>query len=146
MVNDIVRKHESDKNIISILQSIQEKYGYIPEKQTAKVAYRLNLPLVKFWGIATFYSQFRLQKQGKYVIRVCDGTACHVNRSEELLEFLKENLEIDVNQTTKDNIFTLETVNCIGACARAPAIMINETVYGNLDIPKLKKLLENFRK
>lgn len=145
MVNDIVKKHQSNKNIISILQSIQEKYGYIPEKQTGQVAKRLDLPLVKFWGIATFYSQFRLQKQGKYVIKVCDGTACHVNRSEELLEFLKEKLEIEINQTTEDNMFTLETVNCIGACARAPAIMINETVYGNLDNTRLNKILDSLK-
>ncbi|MFW5990890.1 MAG: NADH-quinone oxidoreductase subunit NuoE [Candidatus Nanoarchaeia archaeon] len=145
MVKSIIKKHGDDPNIISILQSIQDKYGYIPEKQTARIARSLSIPLAKIWAVATFYSQFRLQKQGKYVIKVCDGTACHVNKSEELLDFLKEKLEVEINQTTKDNLFTLETVNCIGACARAPAVMINDTVYGKLDTKKLDNIIKTLK-
>lgn len=132
IIDSIVKKHENEKNIISVLQTVQEAYGFIPEHETAIIAKRLDIPLVKLWGVGTFYSQFKFKARGKYLIQVCNGTACHVNNSSELIEFLKEKLDIEEGETTSDGRFTLELVNCIGACARAPAIMINGKVYGNL--------------
>jgi len=146
MVNEIVEKHQNNKNIITILQSIQEKFGYIPEKETAEIAKGLNIPLVKLWGVATFYSQFKFEKRGKYVIEVCNGTACHVNNSKDIIEHIKETLDIEEGKTTEDGLFTLELVNCIGACARSPAVMIDGKVYGNLDTKELNKIIKEYKK
>ncbi|MFT4302939.1 MAG: NADH-quinone oxidoreductase subunit NuoE [Candidatus Woesearchaeota archaeon] len=146
MTADIVKKHVSDKNIISVLQSIQGKYGYIPEKETQVIARELGIPLAKMFGVITFYSQFKLKKSGKYVISICNGTACHVNRSADIIESLKQHLKVELGDTTDDGLFTLECVNCIGACARAPAIMINGKVYGDLDSKKVIKVIEGYKK
>lgn len=145
MPKDIIETHKENKNIVSVLQSIQNKFGYIPEKETSEVAKGLNIPLVKMWGVATFYSQFKFQKQGRFIIQVCNGTACHVNNSKDLINYLKEKLNIKEGETTSDGKFSLELVNCIGACARAPAIMINGKVYGNLAPKDLNKILEEYK-
>lgn len=144
MVKDILDKNP-DKNIIAILQGIQEKYGYIPEEKAAEAAKHLNLPLGRMWGIVTFYSQFKLTKPGKYIIQVCKGTACHINNADSLIDHLKEALNIDVGETTSDGLFSLELVNCIGACARAPAIMIDGKVYGKLAPKDLNKIIKEYR-
>jgi NADH-quinone oxidoreductase subunit E len=145
MVDEIIKKHSKDKNLISILQSIQDKYGYIPEEEAREIAKQLDVPLVRLWGVATFYSQFKFTKRGKYVIMVCNGTACHVNHSIEIIEYMKELLEVKEGETTKDGKFTLEIVNCIGACARAPAMMINGTVYGKLTVDAVKKIIMDLK-
>jgi NADH:ubiquinone oxidoreductase subunit E len=141
MVKEILEKNP-DKNIIAILQGIQEKYGYISEEKAAEAAKQLNIPLGRMWGIVTFYSQFKLHKPGKYIIQVCNGTACHINNADGLIERLKEVLDIDIGETTEDGLFSIELVNCIGACARSPAIMINGKVYGQL-LPKDIDLIIN---
>lgn len=145
-IEDIIEKHIVDKNIVSILQSIQDKYGYIPEDKSKEIAKKLNVPLVRLWGVATFYSQFKFQKPGKYIIQLCNGTACHVNNSIELIEALKEDLKIEEGETTKDRLFTLELVNCVGACALAPTITINGKVHGNVTIEKLDEIIDYYRK
>jgi len=145
LIKEVVDKHKADKNVISILQSLQDTLGYIPEKELSIIARRLDVPLVKFYGVATFYSQFKLVKPGKYMIRICNGTACHVNTSEALIEVSREFLNIREGETTHDGLFTLELVNCIGACAKAPAAMINYKVYGNLTPQKFKNLLNDLQ-
>ena len=145
MEQEIIEKHNENKNIINVLQSIQEKFGYIPKNETASIAKALNLPLSKMWGVATFYSQFKFEKRGKFIIEECNGTACHVNGSGDLIETLQEILEVEPGHTTSDSLFTLELVNCIGACARAPAVMINGKVYGNLDNKELKKIINDYK-
>lgn len=142
----IIEKHTVDKNVVSILQSIQDKYGYIPEDKSKEIAKKLNIPFVKLWGVATFYSQFKFQKPGKYIIQICNGTACHVNDSGKLIEALKESLEIEEGKTTEDGLFTIELVNCIGACARSPNVSINGRVYGFLTVEKLKEIIDNIKK
>ena len=142
---EIIDKHVKDKNIISVLQSIQNKFGYIPEEEAKYLSKKLEIPLVKVYGIITFYNQFKLQQTGKYVFRICAGTACHVNNSKELIDHFKEKLEIDEGETTKDGIFTLEIVTCIGACARSPAIMLNGEVHGRMTKEKLNKLIKEIK-
>jgi NADH-quinone oxidoreductase E subunit len=129
-------------NTVNLLLSLQEKKGYLPRDEMVRLCKEKGMPGVDVYGVATFYSQFRLEKRGKYMLRLCRGTACHVKGSARLLEYLEEFLGIKPGQTTKDGKFTLQCVNCIGACARAPNIMVNDDVYGELDKAKLKKLLE----
>jgi len=145
MNDEIAEKHDLNKNIIFILQTMQDKFGYIPEDRAKEISKKLNIPLVRLWGVATFYSQFKFKKPGKYMIQVCNGTACHVNNSAELINFLKEELKISEGETTKDGLFTLELVNCMGACARAPTMAVNGKVYGNLNSKKIKEIIRQYR-
>lgn len=134
-----------DKNIISLLQEIQERDGFVSEEAILKISKELSIPSVNLYGVLTFYSQFKLKEPGKNHVCVCRGTACHVKKSDELLKVLEETLKIKSGETTKDKLFSLEAVNCIGACAKAPAIMINKKVYGDLDKDKTRKLIIKFK-
>ena len=129
-------------NLINILSKINNQYGYIPKKSLIKLSSERNIPLAKLFGIATFYNQFKLTKTGKYVIEVCEGTACHIKNSEELKRAIKDVLNIGVNETTKDGLFTLKEVRCLGVCAMAPVCRINNKIYGNLNYQKMKQLIK----
>ncbi|MFP4568059.1 MAG: NAD(P)H-dependent oxidoreductase subunit E [Candidatus Woesearchaeota archaeon] len=130
-----------DKNIIALLQEIQESNKYVSEESILRLSKELSIPSVELYGVLTFYSQFKLKEPGKNHICVCRGTACHVKKSDELLKTVEDVLKIKSGNTTEDKNFSLEAVNCIGACAKAPAIMINKKVYGELDRDKTKKLI-----
>jgi len=132
--------------LIPILQDIQQAFGYLPENELKKVSDHSSLPMSRIYGVATFYNQFRLQPLGKYVIRVCRGTACHVKGSFDILTTFETELNIKAGQTTRDLLFTIETVACIGACSIAPVIAINDEFYGKLDAKKIKKLLRDYKK
>jgi NADH-quinone oxidoreductase subunit E len=132
--------------LIPMLQDLQDVYGYLPEKELQKVSFYSSLPMARIYGVATFYNQFRLQPLGKYVIRVCRGTACHVKGSFNILTTLENELGIKAGQTTRDLMFSIQTVACIGACSIAPVISVNDESYGKLDSKKMKKLLNEFRK
>lgn len=134
-----------EKNIIALLQEVQEDKGYISEEAIIKLSKEMGIPAINLYGVLTFYSQFKLKQPGKHHVCVCRGTACHVKKSDEILKALEEHLKIKNGETTKDKEFSLEAVNCIGACARAPAIMINKKVYGELDKDKSKKLIQKIR-
>jgi NADH-quinone oxidoreductase E subunit len=136
--------NERDK-LIPILQEIQEKVGYLSEEAIAKVGNYLNLPTSKIYGVATFYNQFRFEPQGKYHIQVCRGTACHVSGSSELLDELKKQLKVDAGQTTRDGLFSLEVVACIGACGLAPVIAVNEKFHAKVTKDKVKDVLDQYR-
>jgi NADH:ubiquinone oxidoreductase subunit E len=123
------------------LQDIQEKNGYLPAEELLRLSKDCDVPGVNIYGVATFYNQFRLNKPARYIVSICRGTACHVNNSEALLQYAEELLGIKAGESTKDGSITLEIVRCIGACAKAPAMMINGTVYGNLTQEKLKEIL-----
>ena len=140
---DTQEMHE--KNLIQLLQEIQEKQGYVSEEAIIKLSKEMGLPTINLYGVLTFYSQFKLKQPGKHHVCVCRGTACHVKKSDEILKALEEQLKIKNGETTKDKEFSLEAVNCIGACARAPAIMINKKVYGELDKDKTRKLIQKIR-
>ncbi len=116
--------------VIGILQSIQEHYRYLPEEIFPYLAKRLGVSEVSVYSVATFYENFSLQPKGKYVIKICDGTACHVRKSIPILERLRKELNLsEAKSTTDDLMFTVETVSCLGACGLAPVITVNDKVY-----------------
>lgn len=129
---------KDEGNIISILQDMQETFGYIPEDAVNWFSKRLDIPASRFFGIATFYAQFHLKPRGKNVITICRGTACHVKGSERLLNRLLIELGIPPFKDTTDDLnFTVEKVNCVGACGIAPVIIINKKVHGKMTLDKL---------
>lgn len=131
--------------LIPLLQDIQEKFGYLSKENILNVAGYLDIPSSKVYGVATFYNQFRLDPLGKYTIKVCRGTACHVKGSNKLLETLEEELNVKQGETTADGLFTLETVACIGACSIAPVIVIDEEFHGRLTLKELKSALKKYK-
>ncbi|NLE65472.1 MAG: NAD(P)H-dependent oxidoreductase subunit E [Elusimicrobia bacterium] len=144
----IIEKNGADPSkLIPILQEVQEEYRYLPEEVMTFVATSLGLSPAKVYGVASFYAHFALQPKGKYVIRLCDGTACHVKGSNGILEALFKKLGLDGKKTTTDDmLFTVETVSCLGACGLAPVVVINDKVYGQVTPEKAVALVEEIRK
>ena len=132
-------------SLITILQKTQEIYGYIPIDAVYHIAERTGSTPAKVLGVATFYSQFRFQAVGKYLIMLCKGTACYVNGADRIAEAVKEELGIGDNETTEDGLFSLSLVSCLGCCSLAPVMMINEDTYGSLTPDKVKKILRDIR-
>lgn len=141
----IIEQHERDpRKLIPILQAAQDEYRYLPEEVLNYIATSLNLSPARVFGVATFYSHFALQPKGKYVIKVCDGTACHVKKSSGLLTALRDKLKLtEKSNTTPDMLFTLETVSCLGACGIAPVVVINEDVHGEMTPEKALALIDD---
>ncbi len=132
-VAEIVQRHAGQRDaLITVLQELQEAFGYLPERNLRHVSQGLGIPLSRIYGVATFYNQFRFSAPGKYVVRVCRGTACHVSRSPAILAALKAHLGIGEDQTTPDGVFTLQTVACMGCCSLAPVITVNDTTFGRM--------------
>ena len=132
--------------IIPILQAVQEEYRYLPEEIMTFVATSLGISPARVFGIATFYSHFSLEPKGKYIIKVCDGTACHVKGSSGLIDVIRRELHLSEKvHTTEDLLFSLETVSCLGACGLAPAVVINEKVYGQVSNKQMKELIAQYR-
>lgn len=132
--------------LIPILQAIQEQEGYLSREAITRVGEYLHLPTSKIYGVATFYNQFRFQPVGKYHIMVCRGTACHVKGSAKVLEALKRELKIEPGQTTKDGLFSLEVVACLGACGQAPVIAVNGEFLAKVEPEKVRSILNSYRK
>lgn len=130
--------------LIPLLQDVQEEYGYLSEENMIFIAAHLNLPASKVFGVATFYNQFRQKPQGKNVIKVCRGTACHVKGSSQILEAMQAELNIVPGETSADGMFTLETVACIGACSIAPVIVINDEFFGRLTPKEARALIKKY--
>lgn len=128
------------------MQKTQEIYGYIPSDAVYLISQRTGLSPAKILGVASFYSQFRLQPIGKYLIMLCKGTACYVNGADRIAEAIYEELGIGDNETTDDGLFTLSLVSCLGCCSLAPVMMINENTYGSLTPEKAKKILRELWK
>ncbi len=133
-------------NIISILQGIEEKFGYIPEEAITWFSKKLDIPASRFFGTATFYSQFHLKPRGKNIITVCRGTACHVRGSERLINRVLMELEIPSGEdTSEDRRFTVEKVYCIGACGIAPVVVLNREVHGKVTLDKVIKEIKKLK-
>jgi NADH-quinone oxidoreductase subunit E len=148
LVCDILERHERNpSNLIAILQEIQDAYSYLPEDIMTYVATALEISPGTVFGVATFYSHFTLEPKGKYVIKVCDGTACHVKKSDDIINTIESELGLNESKKNSDDmLFTLEIVACVGACGLAPVIMVNEDVYGSMTSEKTKALIEKIRK
>ena len=143
---ELIEKYRGvEGNLIPLLQDIQAEYRYVPEEAIELVAKELDVYPVEIYGILTFYSQFYLKPRGKNVIRVCQGTACHVMGAKDILDHISERLEIGDNETTKDGEFTLERVACLGCCGMAPVIVVNDKFHGNLTVPDLDALIDSYR-
>lgn len=127
--------------LIPLLQGAQEIYGYLPKEVMQKISAELKIPFSKTFGVATFYAQFHLKPRGRNIIRVCQGTACHVRGAARVFESVSERLGVGRNETTPDLRYTLETVACLGACGLAPAAMVDGRTHGRLSAAKIKQVL-----
>ncbi len=146
-VSEVLGKYQdrSRENLIPILQDVQEVFGYIPKDSISQIGEFLNLPSSKIYGVATFYNQFKFSPPGKYHIMVCRGTACHVKGSAAVLDALQKELKIGPGQTTKDGLFSLEVVACIGACGLAPVIAVNGEFHAKLKVKDLPGIIKKYR-
>jgi NADH:ubiquinone oxidoreductase subunit E len=146
-VEDILVRHQGAERdaLIPILQEVQAAEGYLSEPSIVQIGRHLNLPASKIYGVATFYNQFRFQPKGRFHVMICRGTACHVKGSAKVLETVTRSLKIGPGQTTRDGLFSLEVVACMGACALSPAIAINGEFHPKVSPGKIVKLLENCR-
>ena len=129
-------------SLISILQDVQTEYHYLPEEALREVATRLDLPLIQVYGVATFFKAFSLEPQGKHLVHVCLGTACHVRGANSVLDEVKRQLRIEPGQTTEDMEYTLETVNCLGACALGPIVVVDGEYHEQITPRKVKKVFD----
>ncbi len=144
---EIISKYPKSgrENLIPVLQDIQDEEGFLSEESIIEVGKHLNLPTSKIYGVATFYNQFRFHATGKYHIQVCRGTACHVLGSASVLEELEKNLKIKAGETTKDGMFSLEVVACIGACGLAPVVSINGNFHAKVTKESMVEIIESYR-
>jgi NADH-quinone oxidoreductase subunit E len=146
-VYEVLEKHAGEKGVlIPILQEVQEIYGYVPEEAANAVAEGTGIYRSQVYGVLTFYTQFHLSPRGRHIIRACAGTACHVKGGKQVILRMENELGVSHGGTTEDLVFSFEEVACIGACALAPVIMIDDDAYGNLDPNKAEQVLKKFRK
>ncbi len=138
------RNGRQSSRLIPILQEVQEVYRYLPKEIMNYVAQALGIPAGRVYGVATFYAHFALEPKGKYLIRLCDGTACHVRGSEPILAALRKKLGLTAQRPTSDDLmFTIETVSCLGACGLAPVVVVNDEVHGQMTPDKALKIVDD---
>jgi NADH:ubiquinone oxidoreductase subunit E/NAD-dependent dihydropyrimidine dehydrogenase PreA subunit len=146
-ITEIVKDYRSKKgSLMPVLQRINSTYNYLPISLLKYISRELNISLSLIYNIATFYKTFSLEERGQHIVKVCLGTACHVRGADGVLEEFKRILGIEAGQNTKDLIFTLETVNCVGACALGPVIMVDNEYFGNMSPPKVRRIIDKFYK
>lgn len=133
------------EHLIPILQGVQERIGYLSRESMVEIGRRLALPVSKVYGVATFYNQFRFQPRGRFHCQVCRGTACHVKGSAAVLEAVKQILKVEPGRTTRDGMFSLEVVACIGACGLAPVVAINSEFHAGVTPDSIKKIMKQYR-
>jgi NADH-quinone oxidoreductase subunit E len=131
-------------NLMPVLQGIQEEYGYVPKPTIDLIAERLNVYPSQIFGVLTFYAQFHLKPRGRFIIRVCVGTACHVQGAERIVETFFDRLHIGHAETTEDLRFTFEKVACLGACGMAPLAMVNDATYGQMKVQKVDEIVADY--
>lgn len=145
-VEEIIARYREEKTpLLCILEEVQEKWGYLPRDVLGYIAKRLEIPSSTVYGVATFYAFLETKPVGKYVIRVCKSTPCHVRGATNVLEALKKELGIREGETTRDGKFTLEVTSCLGVCGVAPAMMVNDVTYGNLTEDRIREVLALYR-
>jgi len=141
---DLLRKEDKKGSLIPLLQSAQATYGYIPESSIYYISEIIGIPAAEIYGVITFYAQFRLRPLGENIIKICQGTACHVNGAKNILKTIQNKLGISVEETSEDGKFSLQSVACIGCCSLAPVMMINDETYGRLTPQKIAKILKEY--
>ena len=132
-------------DLIPVLQEIQDGYNYLPKDELKAVAHRLNVPLTQVYSVATFFKMFSLEPKGRHQIRVCLGTACHLRGGQRLVETFGRRLGVDAGHTTEDMNFSLETVGCMGSCAQAPLLMIDDKYFGRMSVDRIPKILKQYK-
>lgn len=138
-------KHNRDRAmLVGVLQDVQAEYGYLPKEALVEVSQSLDIPLTQVYSVATFFKAFSLKPRGRHLIHVCLGTACHVRGATRVLEEIERRLGIKAGETTKDLKYTLETVNCVGACALGPIVIVDGEYSGEMKADKIKSLLESY--
>ena len=146
LMTEVFAKYKDDNHaLVSVLQEAQDIYGYLPKEAIELISERTGIATSEIMGVGTFYTQFRFEPVGKYLIMLCQGTACHVNGSELILQTIKDELGIDDGQTTEDGLFSLKCVACLGCCSLSPVMMVNKDTYGSLTPDKTKKILKELR-
>ena len=138
------RFNNDRENLIMILQAIQARYNYLPRSILGYLSEKIEIPLSRIYGVATFYSTFSLEPRGKNIISICLGTACHVRGAGRVLERIEEALHVKTGKTTEDGLFTLESVRCIGCCSLGPVMKINEDVHGRIASEELTQILDHY--
>lgn len=143
---DILKPYKQNPkgSLIPVLQQAQDVYGYLPQEVLEGIASELSIPVAEVFGVVTFYAQFHLNPRGKNIVRVCQGTACHVRGGASILEAVSRHLDIKSGETTKDLNFTLETVACLGACGLAPVMMVNDHTHGRLTPDDIPGILDSY--
>ena len=145
-IDEVLSKYEGKKGaLIPVLQEVQALYNYLPKDILEYVAEKMNIPISQIYGMVTFYSQFHLNPRGRNIIRVCQGTACHVRGGKVILQAIEKQLGIKAGHTTEDLRFTLETIACVGACGLAPVMQINEDTHGRLTTEKLSAIIDRYK-
>ena len=143
----IIDEHRGDQwGLIPLLQAVQEHFGYVPPETIEPIAEAMNMFPSQVQGVITFYAGFALKPKGKYVLKLCRGTACHVKGSRSILRLMQRELDLKEGETSPDYQFTLETVACLGACFLAPAMMVNQTYFGKLAPTKVNSILDEYKK
>lgn len=146
MLDDILQEYSGKSGaLIPVLQITQKLFGYLPEEALKKISVQLKKPYSEVAGVVTFYSFFSTQPRGKYMVRVCLGTACYVRGGKDVLNSLKKELKVDVGQTTSDRLFSLDVGRCFGACGLAPVIMINDEVFQRVKAEKVNEIISYFK-
>ncbi len=146
-ISRIVKKYNYKPTaLIMVMQDIQAHYKYLPKEALELVSKKMKLPLAQIYGVATFYKTFSLKPKGKNHICVCTGTACHVRQATIIIDKLERDLQIKAGETTEDGEFSIETVNCLGACALGPLVTANEEYFGNMTVSKVDKMMEGLKK
>jgi len=144
---DTLTQYKNEKgSLIPILQSVQQKLGYLPREAIAEVAKFTRISESEIFGVASFYAQFHFTRRGKHTVKVCLGTACHVQGGEHLLDEVKRELKVESGGTTENGLFSLERVACFGSCALAPVMVVDKDVYGRMNPSKAKEILANIKK
>ncbi len=131
--------------LIPLLQSAQNTYGFVSEKAIDYISHVTGIPAADIYGVVTFYAQFRTKPLGKYIIKVCNGTACHVNGAKQISDTITDELNIDYEETSDDNNFSMLSVACVGCCSLAPVVVINDETFGRLTPAKLRKIIRGYK-
>ena len=144
-IDSLRKKPHFESYLIAVLHKAQSIFGFLSRETMDFVSEQMNIPTAHIWGVATFYHFFNLEKQGKYNVAVCMGTACYVKGAAAILEALKKELGVEVGSTTPDNLFTLSEARCVGACGLAPVIMIDDEIYGDLTPETVVEVIKMYR-
>ena len=147
IIDSIINKYSAKgQALIPILQEIQSNLNWLPPEVLSAVAKKLDIPLIDIYSVVTFYRSFRLKPRGKHLITICLGTACHVRGAPRVLDNIQRKLNMKIDETTKDNLFTLETVNCLGACALGPVVVVDNEYHGQMTKTKVDLLIKDLKR